>query len=183
MTGVQTCALPIFHFNDSIVPTSGFSFIANAAHYQNLTQSTSFQNYSGTVQIYIPLISKFSLAIRGAGGTVTGNPLFYQLPHIGGADDLRGYRRERFFGKTAFANSNELRFITNLRSYIMNGKIGFSVFYDEGRVWQPSETSTTWHTDYGAGFLLAPFNGLLANIAYGISKEKKMVQLRIIKSF
>ena len=171
------------HFNDSIVPTAGFSFIANAAHYQNLTQSSSFQNYSGIVQIYIPLISKFSLAIRGAGGTVTGNPLFYQLPHIGGADDLRGYRRERFFGKTAFANSNELRFITNLRSYIMNGKIGFSVFYDEGRVWQPSETSTTWHTDYGVGFLLAPFNGILANIAYGISKEKKMVQLRLIKSF
>ncbi|MEO5782994.1 MAG: hypothetical protein ABIQ07_06975, partial [Ginsengibacter sp.] len=61
-----------FHFNDSIVPTAGFSFIARAAHYQNLTQSTSFQNYSGIVQIYIPLISKFSLAIRGAGGTVTG---------------------------------------------------------------------------------------------------------------
>ena len=171
------------HFNDSIVPTDGFSFIANAGHYQNLTQSTSFQKYSGIVQIYIPLISKFSLAIRAAGGTVTGNPLFYYLPHIGGADDLRGYRRERFFGKTAFSNSNELRFITNLRSYLMNGKIGFSVFYDEGRVWQPSETSNTWHTDYGAGLLLSPFNGLLANLAYGISKEKKMVQLRLIKSF
>ena len=65
----------------------------------------------------------------------------------------------------------------------MNGKIGFSVFYDEGRVWQPSETSKTWHTDYGAGFYLSPFNGLLANLAYGISKEKKMVQLRLIKSF
>ena len=171
------------HFNDSIVPTAGFSFIANAGYYQNLTQSSSFQKYSGIVQIYIPLISKFSLAVRAAGGTVTGNPLFYELPHIGGSDDLRGYRRERFFGKTVFSNSNELRFITNLRSYVMNGKIGFSVFYDEGRVWQPSETSNTWHTDYGAGFYLSPFNGLLANLAYGISKEKKMVQLRLIKSF
>ena len=169
--------------NDSIIPTAGFSFAANASHFQNLTQSQSFQRYSGIVNFYIPLISKFSLAIRGSGGTVTGNPLFYQLPHIGGADDLRGYRRERFWGKTVFANSNELRFITNLRSYIMNGKIGFTVFYDEGRVWQPAETSNTWHTDYGAGLLLAPFNKLLANIAYGISNEKKMVQLRIIKSF
>lgn len=169
--------------NDSIIPTAGFSFTANASHFQNLTQSHAFQRYSGIVNFYIPLISKFSLAIRGSGGTVTGNPLFYQLPHIGGADDLRGYRRERFWGKTVFANSNELRFITDLRSYIMNGKIGFTVFYDEGRVWQPSETSNTWHTDYGAGLLLAPFNKLLANIAYGISNEKKMVQLRIIKSF
>ncbi|MDB5223019.1 MAG: hypothetical protein JWN83_1686, partial [Chitinophagaceae bacterium] len=152
--------------NDSIVPTSGFFFLANASYFQNLTQSESFQRYTGIAQVYIPLIPKFSLAIRGAGGTVTGNPMFYQLPHIGGADDLRGYRRERFWGKTAFSNSNELRFITNFRSYIMNGKIGLTVFYDQGRVWQPSETSDTWHTDYGAGLLLAPFNALLANIAY-----------------
>ena len=171
------------HFNDSIVPTSGFSFMANIAHYQNLTQNNSFQKYTSIVQIYIPLISKFSLAVRAEGGTVTGNPLFYDMPHLGGADDLRGYRRERFWGKTAFSNSNELRFITNFRSYLMNGKIGFSVFYDEGRIWQPLENSNTWHTDYGAGLLLSPFNGLLANIAYGISKEKKTIQLRLIKSF
>jgi hypothetical protein len=169
--------------NDSIVPTAGFSFIGDASHYQNLTQNNSFQKYTGIAHVYIPLISKFSIAIRAAGATVTGNPLFYQLPHIGGADDLRGYKRERFFGKTAFANSNELRFITNIRSYLMNGKIGLVAFYDQGRVWQPSENSDTWHTDYGVGLLLAPFNKLLANIAYGISKEKKMVQLRIIKSF
>ena len=169
--------------NDSIVPTAGFSFSANASHFQNLTQSSSFQQYNGIARFYIPLIPKFSIAIRAAGGTVTGNPMFYHLPHIGGADDLRGYRRERFTGKTAFSNSNELRFITNLRSYIMNGKIGLVVFYDQGRVWQPGETSDTWHTDYGGGLLLAPFNALLANIAYGISKEKKMIQLRLIKSF
>ncbi len=169
--------------NDSIVPTSGFFFTANATHFQNLKQSESFQRYTGIAQAYIPLFSKFSIAIRAAGGTVTGNPMFYHLPHIGGADDLRGYRRERFWGKTAFSNSNELRFITNFRSYAMNGKIGLSVFYDQGRVWQTGETSDTWHTDYGAGLLLAPFNALLANVAYGISKEKKMIQVRIIKSF
>jgi outer membrane translocation and assembly module TamA len=109
--------------------------------------------------------------------------MFYHLPRLGGADDLRGYRRERFYGQTSFSNSNELRFITNLRSYVMNGKIGLSVFYDQGRVWQPGENSDTWHTDYGVGFYLAPFNAILANIAYGISKEIKMIQLRIIKSF
>ena len=169
-------------YNDRIVPTAGFSFIANATHYQNITQHKSFQKYTGIAQAYIPLFSKFSLAIRGAGGTVTGNPMFYHMPHIGGADDLRGYRRERFWGKTAFSNSNELRFITNFRSYIMNGKIGLVAFYDQGRVWQPSEVSDVWHTDYGAGLLLAPFNALLVNVAYGISKEKKMIQVRIIKS-
>jgi hypothetical protein len=171
------------HFNDSIVPTSGFSFLANASHYNNLTQSTSFQRYSGIAQLYIPLISKISIGIRAAGGTVTGSPMFYHLQTIGGANDLRGYKRERFWGKTAFANSNELRFITKLRSYLMNGKIGLNVFYDQGRVWNPNENSDTWHTDYGAGLLLAPFNAVFANITYGISKEAKVINVRVYKYF
>ena len=171
------------HFNDSIVPTSGFSLLVNAAHFNNLTQDNSFQRYSGIAQLYIPLIPKISLAIRAAGGTVTGSPMFYHLQNIGGSNDLRGYKRERFWGKTAFANSNELRFITRLRSYVMNGKIGINVFYDQGRVWNPNENSDTWHTDYGAGLLLAPFNALFANITYGISKEAKMINVRVYKSF
>ena len=93
-------------FNDSVVPTSGFSLSAAAAHFQNLTESRSFQRYSGIAQLYIPLIPKLSIAIRAAGGTVTGTPMFYHLQTIGGANDLRGYRRERFWGKTAFSNSN-----------------------------------------------------------------------------
>lgn len=170
--------------NDSIAPTAGIYFNANASHYQNLTRSSDvFQKYSGVAQVYIPLISKFSLAVRGSAATVSGTPYFYELPRIGGADDLRGYRRERFYGKTAFTNSNELRYITDLRSYLMNGKIGLSVFYDQGRVWQPGESSGTWHADYGAGLLLAPFNMVLTNIAYGISKESRQVKLRVIKAF
>ena len=65
----------------------------------------------------------------------------------------------------------------------MNGKIGLNVFYDQGRVWNPNENSETWHTDYGAGLLLAPFNKLFANITYGISKEAKMINVRVYKSF
>ena len=169
--------------NDSIVPTKGFAFFGNASYTWNLKSSQSFGKYSGIAQVYIPLFSKFSLAIRGGGATVSGNPMFYQMPHIGGADDLRGYKRERFWGRSAVFNSNELRFITNLKSYIMKGKFGIVLFYDEGRVWMPSEVSDTWHTDYGVGLLLSPFNRLLANIALGISKERTMFQLRMIKSF
>ena len=172
------------NLNDLVVPTKGFTFFGNAAYYNNLKQSnTSFGKYSGIVNLYIPLIPKFSLAIRSAAATVTGNPFFYELPYIGGADDLRGYRRERFWGKSTFTNSNELRFITDFKSYIMNGKLGFSIFYDQGRVWQPAEKSNTWHTDYGAGLLLAPFNKFLVKVAYGISEESNVIQLQLIKSF
>ncbi len=169
--------------NDSIVPTKGFTFFGNATYTQTVQTSHSFESYSGIIQSYIPLFSKFSLAIRARGATVSGDPMFYQLPHIGGPDELRGYVRERFWGNTAFTNNNELRFITNFKSHLFNGKIGLAIFYDEGRVWVPNENSDIWHTDYGAGILLAPFNKFLANITVASSKDHAMIQMRLIKSF
>ena len=171
------------YLNDSVVPTKGFTFFGNAAYTRNIQTSRSFNSYGGTAQFYIPVISKFSLAIRARGTTVSGNPMFYQLSYIGGPDELRGYGRERFWGRTAFTNNNELRFITNFKSHLFNGKIGLTAFYDEGRVWVPNEISSTWHTDYGAGILVAPFNKILGNITVGVSTEHILIQMRLIKSF
>ena len=103
----------------------------------------------------------------------------FQYPSIGGGKELRGFRRQRFYGKTAFFNSNEFRFISKVKSYLYNGKAGLLVFIDDGRVWLPKEKSDTWHTGYGGGILLAPFNKILFNITYGISNEDKLLQLRL----
>jgi hypothetical protein len=174
----------IAHLNDSIVPTRGITFFANASHIQDLRESDkSFQNFSGVVQFFVPLVSKFSLAIKAGAATITETPNFYHYVSIGGAQNLRGFDRDRFWGKSAFYNNNELRFITPIRSYIMNGHIGLLAFLDDGRVWMPSETSDTWHYGYGGGLLIAPFHLLSAQVTYGISKESKYLQLQLNKYF
>jgi Haemolysin secretion/activation protein ShlB/FhaC/HecB len=174
----------VAHLNDSIVPTSGITFFANASHTQNINHSDrSFQNFSGVVQFFVPLISKFSLAIKTGGATIVGTPEFYQYVSIGGAKNLRGFDRDRFWGKTSFYNNNELRFITNIRSYIFNGQVGLLAFLDDGRVWIPSETSNSWHYGYGGGLLVAPFHLLSAQVTYGISKESEYFQLQLNKYF
>jgi hypothetical protein len=65
----------------------------------------------------------------------------------------------------------------------MNGKLGLLAHYDLGRVWQPSQSSTTWHRGYGAGVMLAPFNKITFTATYSISKEDKMIHLRVGKFF
>jgi hypothetical protein len=45
----------------------------------------------------------------------------------------------------------------------------------------PGENSNTWHVGYGGGIILAPFNKILAEVTYGLSKEDKLVQLRVTK--
>jgi hypothetical protein len=165
--------------NDLISPTAGITFSANGSYTQNTANSKqSFWKYGGNLQLYIPLFYKFSIASSGAIETVDGNPEFYQYPEIGGGDDLRGFQRQRFYGKTAFYNSNEFRFISNVKNYLYNGKAGVLLFVDDGRVWLPGETSNTLHVGYGAGIFLSPFNLASADITYGFSKEDNLLQLR-----
>jgi outer membrane translocation and assembly module TamA len=102
---------------------------------------------------------------------------------VGGGQTIRGYRRERFWGNTTFYNSNTLRFINDVHSYLFNGKLGVVAFFDNGRVWMPSQKSNTLHTGYGAGILIAPFNKIAADITYSISEESRMIQLRVFKPF
>lgn len=170
--------------NDSIVPTKGFTFSGNTSYTHNLSQpGKDFTKFYGSMQLYVPLLSKLSLSVRTAGITVAGNPLFYHYASIGGPETLRGYRLDRFWGKTGFYDANELRYITDIRSYLFNGKAGLLALFDNGRVWMPGETSNTWHTAYGAGILVAPFNKILIVLTYAKSNEMKLFQLRVGRSF
>jgi hypothetical protein len=166
--------------NDLIVPTSGIIFSGNVSYTQNVKVSNkSFWKYGSNLQLYIPLVSKFSLAVSGGIETADGKPEFYQYPSIGGGQNLRGFSLQRFYGKTVFYNSNELRFISNVRSYLINGKAGLLGFIDDGRAWMPGEKSSTLHVGYGGGIIVAPFNFIFADITYGISDEDKLLQLRV----
>lgn len=166
--------------NDAIVPTAGITLSGNVSYTQNVNQSSqSFWKYGGNLQVYLPLVSKFSLAVSGGVETVDGNPEFYQYPSIGGGPDLRGFELQRFYGKTSFYNSNELRFISKFRSYLLNGKAGLLGFVDDGRVWMPLEKSNTWHVGYGGGIVIAPFNFIFADITYGFSREDNLLQFRL----
>lgn len=170
--------------NDSIVPTKGLTFSTNATYSHNLSQSgKNFTKYYSSLQLYLPLLPKLSLSIKTAGVTVSGNPLFYQHASIGGPESLRGYRLDRFWGKTAFYNTNEIRYLANIRSYVFNGKAGLLALFDQGRVWMPNESSDAWHIAYGAGILLAPFNKISVVVTYAISPEMKLFQIRAGRSF
>ncbi|MEO6454839.1 MAG: BamA/TamA family outer membrane protein, partial [Ginsengibacter sp.] len=169
----------LFSVNDTIVPLSGVIFKAIASYTENLSDAgKSFAKFGGDVQFYIPLIPKISLAISTGAATITNTPEFYQYPAIGGGANLRGYIRDRFRGKTAFYNSNELRFITNINTYFLRGKGGLVAFFDDGRVWMPGQSSNTLHTSYGGGIIIAPFNISFFNITYGVSNETTQIQLR-----
>jgi hypothetical protein len=168
--------------SDQIVPRKGAEFTSRIAFIHNTDQpDSSFLNLNSTFNVYFPLSRSFIFVVRGGAATIAGHPEFYQYNWIGGSQRLRGYRRNRFNGKSTVNNNNELQFVKDVKSKIFNGKAGLLAFYDIGRVWMPNENSETWHSGYGAGILLAPFNKVSFSVTYGVSKEISLFHIRFNK--
>lgn len=195
--GLNTNAFEAFHYgglemrynyanvNDSLVPTKGIAFTGRAGLIRNFTEPDTYQNYFGKVNLYVPIGGKFSLALRAGSQLIAGsdsvsrNARINQYATIGGALSLRGYWSERFWGKSSFFNQNEFRFITNVRTRLLNAKAGVMAFFDNGRVWLPGENSNTMHTSYGGGVIIAPFNKISLTVTYGVSSEAKLLQVNV----
>jgi hypothetical protein len=175
--------------DDSIVPQKGITFSATASYVYNVSKGEFFQNYFGSLHAYISLFNKFSIAIRLGASTIVANENvinsaeYYEHAVIGGPENLRGFNRERFWGKTSFYNNNELRYISKIRTHLINAKAGVLAFVDNGRLWLPGETSNKMHMGYGAGIVFAPFNKFCAVVTYGISNECRLWQLSFNKLF
>lgn len=169
--------------NNPVLPTRGIEFNTGIAYTFNLKQTDSaFTKVASSVNFYFPLSKSFVLRVRTGAATLTGNPEFYQLNLLGGGQTLRGYRKFRFYGKSMAFNQNELQFIRDVKTFIYKGKAGLLGLFDVGRVWQPGETSSTWHTGYGGGIILSPFNRATVVVTYAISKEDGDFGIRFYKS-
>ncbi len=103
---------------------------------------------------------------------------FYHRPSLGGANGLRGFRDERFTGKSYFYQSSDLKL--RLKRYITAVSpvtIGLYGGFDYGRTWQPGENSKVWHTSQGAGLWISSLKALTFNIGYFNSRESNLVQV------
>jgi hypothetical protein len=168
--------------DNEIVPRKGYTLSTGAAFTHSLDSRRSVTTVNGSLNFYLPLSRQMVFASRNGAATLYGDPKFYQMNNIGGAMNLRGYRRERFWGTTAFYTNNELQYLFDVKSKLFNGTIGPVAFYDIGRVWEPGESSRQWHSGYGGGFMIAPFNKVMFSVTYGMSNEFRLVHLSMRKA-
>jgi len=106
------------------------------------------------------------------------NYFFYHAPSLGGNNGLRGFRDERFSGKTYFYQTSDLRL--RLKRYVTAvAPITIGVYggFDYGRVWQPNNLSGVWHTSQGIGFWASGVNFLVVNAGFFNSVEGNIIQV------
>jgi outer membrane protein assembly factor BamA len=119
--------------------------------------------------------ANFVFTVRFGGGYNFGKFEFFQAQYLGGTENLRGYRKNRFAGKSMAFNNVEMRLkLANFRTYLFPGSIGLLVFNDVGRVWADNDNTGKWHTGYGAGLWFSPLSRFVITASYTVSKEDKL---------
>ncbi len=163
--------------NNKAIPTRGFFMDFNLRPMAGLNQeSSNLLRADVDMRIFASLFSlpRLVLASRFGWGKNYGNYEFPQAYYLGGTDNLRGYRRDRFAGRSALYNNTELRFkVAEFSTYLFPGAFGLLVFNDVGRVWVDGERSSDWHVGNGAGIWLAPIKRFVIAAHVVRSKEEK----------
>ncbi|RUT69152.1 metallophosphoesterase [Flavobacterium cupreum] len=158
-------------------PTLGMSFMVAATWTTNLEDTK--QNFPAIESALgfthrIDHNGKLILATYVKGKAILNNNYeFYQGATLGGDNDLRGYRNERFLGSSYFSHSSDLRLsIGKINRTIVPFTYGILGGFDYGRIWLDGENSRKWHQDYGGGLWLNAVNVITARISYFKSPDE-----------
>lgn len=105
---------------------------------------------------------------------------FYQAANIGANNGLRGYRNERFTGKSAFVQSTDLRLnLRKVKTGLLPLNIGLYGGADYGRVWVKDEDSDRWNTSIGGGIFVNAANMITGNISAFSSDDELLLAFKL----
>jgi hypothetical protein len=167
--------------NSQAMPTRGFvldggvrSLFGLNGNSNNVTQVHTDMRLFASFKTKATLVYAFRLGV----GHNFGKFEFPQAQYLGGTENLRGYRRDRFAGRTMFYNNSEIRLkIADFKTYLFPGSFGVFVFNDVGRVWADDQKSQDWHVGNGGGIWLSPIRRFVITAAFTRSKEEKALPL------
>lgn len=163
--------------DNKVIPQKGIFWQTSLRHLEGMNNNSyTVTQLNSDFTFYVNLVENtLVFANRFGGGHNFGNFEFYQAQYLGSEDNLRGYRKYRFAGQSKLYNNAELRLrLANFRTYLFPGTLGILAFYDTGRVWDGTNTSTKWLSGYGAGFWIAPLKRLVISMTYMASKEDRL---------
>lgn len=178
--GGASAAYTLNTANDIKYPTRGINYYATASYLWNLKENKrSFANLETNFTFYFTPVKRITLAHRSGVSTNIGEYEFYQANTLGGNENLRGYWRSRFTGRSSFYQNTDIRWkIADLKGYVLRGALGIYGFFDDGRVWVKDDESDLIHTGYGGGIYFVPYRILAINLSYAVSKEVKVFMIR-----
>lgn len=164
------------NYDNAFIPTLGFGFQAIAKWSSNLGDfSRQIPSFETAVHFVYKLDPKANWVLETSikGKTLFSSTYeFYQAATLGGDADFRGFRDNRFTGKSALLQSSDLRYsIGQIKNPFVPIVYGTFLGFDYGRVWFPSESSSKLHQSAGFGFWITSSNIVAAKVSYFNSSD------------
>ena len=164
--------------NNKVLPMKGIFMRLTGRHLEGLNDNSyNFTQFNADFTFHLPIVPRRLILVnRTGGGHNFGDFEFYQAQYLGGEDNIRGYRKYRFAGRSKFFNNTELRWrVATFRTYLFPAYFGMFAFYDAGKLWEDgSDSSTGWLNGYGGGVWIAPLSRIVLSVSYTASKEDKI---------
>jgi outer membrane protein assembly factor BamA len=147
----------------------------------------TYSNAKATLEYFVTL-KPVTLGLKVGGAAHQGFTPFFDLNYLGQNTHLRGFRQNRFTGKSlAFMNSDLRIHILDSPKSLIPFKIGLVLFADAGRIIERVQEANDpgWHLGYGAGFYFVPLRERFAiQISAGFSDEESgLIRFGLGKSF
>jgi hypothetical protein len=175
-----------------VVAAFSSELLGSDYNYQRVTFSASFfHDFLAERKTVQQLI----FATRGVYNMQFGNTSFFALSRLGFSDHdrrgmggfptLRGYKMNRFVGRSAVALSGEMRwFITEKYLWGHHLKPGVAIFSEGGRSFDDVELHfRDWKGGFGVGFRLAWNLATLVSFDFGVSREDSIFYLELGTQF
>ncbi len=163
--------------NNKVSPQKGFLWENTVRILSGVTDSAyNVTQLNTDFSCYFTLIpNRLVFADRFGGGINMGKFEFYQAQYLGSEEDLRGYRKFRFAGKSKIYNQAELRLrLSTFTTYLFPASFGIFGFVDAGRVFVKNDNDSKMLAGLGGGFWFSPLSRLMLTVSYGVSNEDKI---------
>lgn len=145
--------------------------VGGAAYPAAWDVASAFGEVHGQVATFLtaPIPARPTLALRAGAKKMFGTYPFHEAAYLGGANDLRGFREQRFAGDAAVFGNAELRLAVATVRLLFPTRWGVFGLADAGRVFfeGDSDDADRLHTGYGGGVwlsMVAPANTLTAAV-------------------
>ena len=165
--------------NNQVIPTRGFVLDAGIRQLFGLNgQSHTLTQFHWDMSVFASFVpqSAYVFATRFGYYRNFGKFEFQQANYLSGTENLRGFRRNRFAGRSVAFNNTELRLnLGKFNTYLFPGSYGILLFNDIGRVWTDGESSNKWHDGYGGGIWISPIQRFVITASVAHSSEEKIL--------
>lgn len=165
--------------NNDVLPTRGLVMDISAKPLFGVSENT---NRLMQVKWDMNVAASFGpkavsvFAFRFGYGATIGAFEYPQAQYLSGPDNLRGYRRNRFAGRSMLYQNTEVRLrLLEFNTYLFPGSLGMHVFHDIGRVWMDNENSRRWHNSVGAGLWVSPIKRFVLTGSLVHSQEERLM--------